>query len=266
MPYRWSGPVVVGALLLGLNVPSVPASHADGDYDGPVWFEWNRLQLEVLVFPAESGQVRNSNGILGGPDPAEANPCTNSYTRALRDAIDNWKFAVSVAAAAWLKNGFQLTPHVVGCDPPTAFPARPDIVVITDQTKGPVLGVAVKNDPCVINNSRISTNLQSFTYADMFNVMGHEFAHCLGLGHTGDLDGGTVGDASHPSHDIVEGIYEHSVGSQGVHLHCVSNLNVRVLEAVFDGNTNPSQIVEMPVAQYQWIDSPQCNNAGEPVT
>lgn len=255
---RVSGILIAIASLL---VPTSVANHADGTYEIPVWFEWDRSDLQVLIVPPEHGQLFNSNGVLNNLDPNEANPCTTSLLAAIRDSIQGWRDAVTEFGAAWLQADLVITDHVLGCDSPTQVPTSPDIVVYTDETKGPILGFAVSTDPCIVNNSKFSTgSLRSFNYADMFNVMGQEFGHCLGLQHTGDPDGGAIGDPGHPAHDVMEGRYEHSVGAAGTHRHCVSNLNVKGLEAVFDGNADPNEIVEMAVADYLTSGSALCDN------
>jgi hypothetical protein len=203
------------------------ASHADGTYDIPVWFTWAKGELDVYIVPPSHGQVVNGNGVLGGDPVNEANPLTSSYLRATEDSIANWNLAIATYAPAWLQDGLVIRgPYVVGRDVPAfvgpiaQWPA--DIVIVFDETKGGILGVAVSGHPCIVDNSRFLSS--SFTYEDMFNINGQEYGHCLGLNHV--VDG-------HPVDDVMNGGYPYSPGVAGNPLNCISNLDVKGLEGVF---------------------------------
>lgn len=248
------------ALLTAL-VPAGSASHADGDYEIPLLFEWHTSDLDILIVPPEHGQLRNNEDILDTLDPNEAHPCTMAWTRAIRDGIQNWKVAIEIFGAPWVQEELAITVHVVACDDPQTFPEQPEILVATGGTLGPALGLAVPGDPCIALGSRLDYKSgRNPNYADMFNVMSHEVGHCFGLGHTGFPDAGTVGGGAHPAHDTMEGGYEHWFGTAGTHRHCVSNLDVRGLEAVFDDSVNRTEIVRMPVAEYALAENPLCNS------
>jgi hypothetical protein len=80
--------------------------------------------------------------------------------------------------------------------------------------------------------------IESFSYADMYNVTAQEFGHCLGLQHVGSQAGvDPTSDLKHPEHDVMNGFYTHFVGDSGTHLHCISNLDILALEFVF-GHVN----------------------------
>lgn len=65
----------------------------------------------------------------------------------------------------------------------------------------------------------------------MFDLISHEVGHCLTLGHVGDADTESTDDSlAYPHHDIMS--YE-SDGLVAPTMHCVSNLNVRVIEKAF---------------------------------
>lgn len=245
------------AALLASLAPGGFATHADGSYDQPVWFDWGQTNLRAEIIPPEHGQLFNNNLVLNNLDPAEANPCTSSYTRAMRDVVADWKLAVQTWGSTNLKNNLQISAHVLGCDPGAPF-TSPEILVATYETSGPVLGVSMSGDPCMVLMSRLGTiqlsgqvTGRSFNYEDMYSVIAHEFGHCLGQGHTGDLDGGVAGDPGHPDEDTMEGSYGHPIGSVQSHKHCPSNLNVKVMEEVFDGQGGDAgRIVSMAVSQY----------------
>ena len=160
-----------------------------------------------------------------------------------------------------LKNRFKARVYVLGRDtlPDEKYP---DILVVTDPNKGPVLGFAMGGQPCIVNNSQMF--VRSFTYADMYNVMGQEYGHCLGLGHVGSQGGiDPTSSQKHPVHDVMNGFYADAIGAPETHLHCVSNLDVKGLEYVFvrtlrgEGETRP---VYMRVENYDTT----CGGDGRP--
>jgi len=249
--------IVLGSIAIAAGAPVLQATHeVDGTYDQPVWFDWSQLTLRAEVIPPEHGQLYNNNFVLNNLDPAELNPCTSSYTKAIRDVVADWKTAIQTWGAARTKT-LQINYHVAGCDPGSPY-ANPDIVVATYETSGPVLGVSMSGDPCYVLMSRFGTvqlsgqvTGRSFNYENMYSVIAHEFGHCLGQGHTGDLDGGTVGDPGHPADDVMEGSYGYAVGGATSKKLCPSNLNVKVIDEAFDGQGgDDGLIVSIPVSQY----------------
>ncbi len=224
-----------------LTLLPASASHDDGSYDIPVWFEWGESTLDVLIVPPAHGQIVNGNGALNGGDPSEATPF-NSYLAAIEDSIAEWDKAVDMFGPGWLQSGLVTNVYVIGRDQvPDSALRDPEIVVISDETKGPILGVAFSTRPCIVDNSKFFVT--SFTYEDMYNVSAHEYGHCLGLDHVVD---------AHPAHDVMAGTYADPVGAKGTHLHCVSNLDVKGLEAAFGklfSQPAPS-VASLPVAQY----------------
>lgn len=217
-------------LALVLTAPLGAATHraghgggGDGTYEQPVWFEWSITTLDVFVIPPEHGQIYNGNGVLDGLSPAEATPCDNSYMRATVDSINGWAAGIAAYGSPALQ-GVAINVYTPGCGgptPPLAAILDPEIIVASDQNKAVILGVAVTLGPaCIVDNSKFFVT--SFTYADMYNINGQEYGHCLGLDHT-----------SGPDHDVMDGEYDDDPGAAGTHLHCVSNLNVAGLERVF---------------------------------
>ena len=250
------------ALLIGLVPAAALADHEeDGIYELPAQDDWTKARLVVYIVPPMVGQVYNQNGPLGGGDPNEVTPFKNSYMRAIEAAIEEFNRGISMFGSKALKKRFKAEVYVIGRDE-LPDQSEPDILVYTDPTKGPVLGFAMGGEPCIVNNSQMFT--RSFNYADMYNVMGQEYGHCLGLGHVGSQGGiDPTSDAKHPEHDVMNGFYTHGVGVADTHLHCVSNMDVKGLEYVFvktlegSGDTKP---VFMPVDQYRTT----CGGDGEP--
>ncbi|MCI0415275.1 hypothetical protein L0222_21085 [bacterium] len=223
-------------------------------YELPRWFEWNRVPLDVLIIPPNHGQIVNDDGVLSGGDPNELDPLTNSYLRAMEDSINAWKNGILAYGSSWLAMGLQINVYVVGRDNiPQQVLAEPEIVITTDETKGPILGFAFSSDPCWVNNSKLFVT--SMTYADMYNINGQEVGHCFGLLHTSD---------HRPDHDVMDGTYDDTPGASGTHLHCVSNLDVFGLEQVFGalfGKTT-EEIVSIRPQQYKTIACSYQNPTG----
>ncbi len=249
--------LVTAAFVCTAALPTIEATHeVDGTYDQPVWFDWGQKTLRAEVIPSPHGQIFNNNLVLNNLSPAEANPCTSSYTQATRDAISDWKTAIQTWGSANLKT-VVINYHILGCDPGSPF-TNPEIVVAMYPTSGPVLGVSMSGDPCMVLMSTIGTvqlsgqiTGRSFNYENMYSVITHEFGHCLGQGHTGDLNGGTAGDPGHPADDVMEGSYGYGIGTAGSKKLCASNLNVKVMEEVFDGSGgDDGRIVSIATGSY----------------
>ena len=223
--------LALGILLaLGIMLAQVSASAAT-TYVQPVWFTWEKKTLDVLIVPPEHGQIYNGNGVLGGSSGGvnELTPYQNSYLRATEQSAADWKRAINTFGASWLSSGLVINNYVVGRDTiPQAALTNPEIVVTSDQNKGPILGVSVSSRPCIVDNSKFF--ITSFTYEDMYNISAHEYGHCLGLDHTfGSPDDSTI------QHDVIYATYSDNPGLSGNHKHCISNLNVKGLELVFGG-------------------------------
>jgi hypothetical protein len=216
---------------------AAPASAASEGYRLPVWFNWDKTVIDVVIVPPEHGQIYNANGVFGGEGADELTP-NNSYMKAILHSIDDWKVAIEEFGSDRLKEELVINVSVLGQGSTTIGGA--EILVVTDQTKGPVLGVAVSTLPCIVNNSKMFVS--SFTYADMYNTNGQEFGHCLGLDHVVD---------DQPQLDVMNGHYPHNIGAKDTPLHPMSNLDVKALEYVFFGG---SDVAIIPPVNYLTID------------
>ena len=249
---RRIGAVLAGmALAVGATVVGWPANAASTDYRQPVVFESNTAVLDVLIVPPNHGQLLNDNGVLGGGGLGELTT-SNSYLPAIEQSVRDFSRAVDQFGPDWLKRGLVTNVYVLGRDtPPTDALLEPEIVILTDETKLDILGVAVTGaDPCIVANSKLA--VASFTFEDMYNINGQELGHCLGLEH---VEGGPPGDDV-LEHDTLNGVYTHVPGTAGTHRHCVSNLNVLGLEQVFKGvlgQGGGGETVSMPPSAYQRI-------------
>ncbi|MBA2725851.1 MAG: hypothetical protein H0U53_07675, partial [Actinobacteria bacterium] len=216
--------LLTASLLMTVMPVTAWADHEeDGIYELPALDLWTKNQLTVYIVPPSHGQIYNGFGPLAGGDANEVTPFKNSYLRAIEESIEEWNNGIRMFGSSKLKQ-FKAHVYVLGRD---EIPGQssPDILVMTDESKGPVLGFALRGDPCIVNNSQMFT--RSFTYADMYNVMGQEYGHCLGLQHVGSQGGIEPTSAQkHPVHDVMNGFYADGIGSVDTHLHCVSNLDV----------------------------------------
>lgn len=229
---------------------SAPARAQDVAYEQPNWFEWSESNVDVIIVPPSHGQVFNGNGVLGGSEggAGELTPF-NSYLKATEKAIADWDRAIATYGSTTLKARLATNVFVAGRDAiPTDVLLDPEIVVLWDEAKANILGVSFSTRPCISNMSKFFVT--SFTYADMYNVGGHEFGHCLGLDHT-------LGPAGDPriEHDMMFATYMDNVGDANNHLHCPSNLNVAGLEQSFGAAVGQSggDSAFVPASQYQAV-------------
>ena len=257
------GLLALVALSLGSFTGLASADHEeDGIYELPAQDDWTKGHLTVYIVPPSHGQLYNDNGPLGGADPNEVTPFKNSYLRAIENSIKEWNNGVRKFGSKALKKRLKPAVYVLGRDQLPDGAGSPDILVVTDENKGPVLGFAMGGEPCIVNNSQMF--IKSFNYADMYNVMGQEYGHCLGLGHVGSQGGvEPTSDQKHPVHDVMNGFYAESIGAKDTHLHCISNLDVKGLEYTFVKTlkgSGESQPVFMPVRKYRTT----CGGDGKP--
>lgn len=250
-------PLALATLAIALGsatlAPAASGTHGDGSYDLPNWFEWlsenpvnGAITLDVVILPAEHGQVVNGNGVLGGTNPNELTPCDNSYTLGTQEAVADWIAGIQAFGASWIQTGLAFRVFTLGCDdapPPSNALTDAEIVVFSDENKLVILGVAFSTRPCLVNSSKFFVT--SFTYNDFYNVMSQEFGHCLGLDHV---------EASHPVNDVMNGNYPYNPGMSQNPKNCVSNLDVLAVEEAFEeklGQGTGGATASVAVGQYQ---------------
>ncbi len=225
-----------------------PAIAASATYSQPVLFEWDRHELDVLIVPPHHGQLLNGRSgtrALNGGDVNELNPLANSYLKALTRAITGWREAIATFGSRSLRK-LRLHVYVLGRDlPPSAALRDPEILFTWDETKGAILGLSARygeESPCVVSNSMLALN--SFSSADMYNIAGHEFGHCLGINHA-------VGPKG-IKRDLLYAVYGQNIGLESNTFQCMSNLNVKALELVYDGRETPD-VAKIAVRDYKQI-------------
>lgn len=251
-----------------VNVPAPPgeelATPPTTDYVEPVWFEWDKTKLDVLIAPPGHGQLLNSDGALGGQGPSELTPYDNSYIRATEDSIQAWRDAVQAFGSDRLKDGLQINSYVLGRDlVPQEALQEPEVVITTGEDNPIYLGVAISTRPCLIQNNKFFFGT-SFSYADMYSINAQEFGHCLGLEHV--YTGSEDRDAPDPhpvlNYDALRAYYPHQLGSNSSRLQCVSNLNVAGMELVFGEALGASGGTAARIAPDRYVRMP-CNGPGE---
>ncbi len=203
-----------------------------GDYELPVWFNWDQRDLDVIVIPPNHGQLFNGNGVLNGFDPNELTPYENSYMAAILDSIQAWKDGIAKHNPN-LWSTLSIDVYVLGQDSiPTSVLLDPEVVVTALEETNAYLGVAALGffvPDCLVSNTKMF--IVSFSYGDMYNINAQEFGHCLGLDHVKD---------NKPWYDPMAGLYEQSIGLANTRIYCISNLDVMALDAVFNGGNGAS--------------------------
>lgn len=175
---------------------------------------------------------------------------------ASRRSVEAWEEGIRAYASPWFNASFEMNIFVVGQDIPSLDAIQdPEIVVVSSGSEGllgiglepkqlgcqliqeggeaafeyPVhshRGVEVRAADCTGTGfTCFALNFGSSDLRDLYDLIAHEVGHCLGVGHVGDALDFRARFA--PIEDIM------SYQSNATQVHCVSNLNVRVLEGVY---------------------------------
>ncbi len=211
----------------------------DDDYHEYILYAADATQIDVLIVPP-------------------ASPFALRDITTARLAVKGWVDGMNALGQSWFKEGLSIQPWVVGVDRniPQGALADPEVIIVIAEHRPVVLfgigqqlppapclarggalrtlpvhehgRVAVQRSECVQGGYTcvaLSMNVVLAGRYEMYNLIAHEFGHCLGLGHVGDaldFDAKTV-----PAHDVM------SYMSRPHPVNCVSNLNVRSLEGIF---------------------------------
>ena len=241
----------------------------DDDYHGYALYEPDTAEIDVLVVPSASADSARD-------------------TQVARAAIQAWDDGVDALGATWFAAGFTIRLYVLGQDQvPDEAMQDPEIVVLMNEHDPFVLlglGLEPKQYACGIlgletESERlvhahdgmrivaadctggvtgnvcfaINTNFLFGSSVYLYDLVAHEVGHCLGPGHVGDaLD---FSAKRVPVQDIMS--YQHD----DAQVHCVSTLNLRVMEGLYGhllGQTgarlHAGDYYAMPRSQYSHVD------------
>ncbi|MGB1585746.1 MAG: hypothetical protein ACPHID_01715 [Thermoplasmatota archaeon] len=230
------------------------ANFNDNQYHEYILYEVDTSKIDVLIVPSASPYALRDNTIL-------------------RQGVDAWDAGIDDLADAWLANGIEIRTYVLGEDiPPAEALFDPEIIIVSAEYN-PVLlfGIGLQvpiswchnigpgggnidwreeliaspdfhshggswgmlqaqcadgGKQCIVLNTNFLWLPDADNRRNMYDLNTHEVGHCLGIGHVGDALDFTA--RNFPQTDIMS--YQH-----GNHVHCVSTLNVKALEAVYGG-------------------------------
>jgi hypothetical protein len=198
---------------------------------------WSSKNLAVLIVPPAYGEVA---------DPDQINPYDGVYMRAVEDSIIHWQESMSEHGSEDIQQ-IELHVQVLGRDTAPGQINEVDILVI-NPLKPPVLapfsgvGIGLPSGHCVAYNS-IDPTVDAYDW--IFALSGHEFGHCLGMGHPTDHD---------PWLDLMSytDIFIPD-GETMPPLECVSNMNLQAVHEAFAPafGREPQGPIEFPKAEYE---------------
>lgn len=228
-----------------------PCDYWDEDFHEYVLYDLDTPVIDVVILPS------------AGPDAVDA--------AASRTSVQAWEDGIRAYAAPWFNASFEMNVYMVGKDVPTLDAVQdPEVVVLSTGARG-VLGIGAepKQMACTViggGEARFTypehrhgdvlvqaadctgtgftcfaINAGSTDTMDLYDLIAHEVGHCLGAGHVGDALDFRARYA--PVEDIM------SYQSNATQVHCVSTMNVRVLEGVY------AHLLDQPEATWLPRDS-----------
>ena len=242
----------------------------DEDYHEYVLYDVDTPVIDVLIVPSASLQSAQDTAVM-------------------KAAVLAWHTGVDQLAVSWLANAFTMNVYVVGQDAiPESARNDPEIIVLAAEYNPFVLlgiGLEPKQYACQafgayslreyplhshdgmdiaaadcagMGSVCVAANMNFLlgTKNQLYDLVAHEVGHCLGVGHVGDaLD---FAAKRVPIHDIM------SYQEDPAKVHCVSTLNVRVLESLYApvlGQTvtqpvGPGDYYDMATSQYSQVNCP----------
>lgn len=272
--------LVAGALaILVVVAVAQAATFNDDDYHEYILYTVDTADMDILIVPPAS--------------PYYARDLVN-----IEKSVQMWIDGIQEIGSPWLADGLDIEYYTLGYDtPPAEVLADPEIIIFTAEYN-PVLllGVGLENpvsvchnvDPfesaefhqhegsawgslaqecrgggyqCLVVNTNFLSTPTDRNERQMFDLNSHELGHCLGIGHVGDaLD---FSANNFPRDDIM------SYQFDADHVHCVSSLNIKALEAVYGDLLDHSEVyqpggtfVHMDPKDYHQSD---CQNPDNPI-
>lgn len=272
-------PLALMALVLVVATAQA-ATFNDNDYHEYILYEVDTPKIDVLIIPSASPYALRDNAVL-------------------KQGIDAWDAGIDELGPQWLADGVEIRTYVLGEDIPTMEALMDPEIIVVSAEANPVLlfGIGLQSPliwchgigpgdgqvewledlptqdgwhqhgeewgmysmecddggrQCVVLNTNFLSLPDANNRRYMYDLNTHEVGHCLGIGHVGDaLD---FSAKNYPKEDIMS--YQH-----GSHVHCVSTLNIKALEAVYgdllgQGSVaqGPGTYVEMSPSQYDTAD------------
>ncbi len=236
----------------------------DDMYHQYVVYDLDTTTIDVLVLPPVGAST---------PDNIAAS----------RQAAQAWSDGIEAEAAPWFRDNFTMTVSAVGIDVPSIDAVQdPEIIIASTSAVGVVgIGLEPKQFGCQILGQEVLEDYGGHDHdgnlifaqdctgigftcfalngggADTIalqDLIAHEVGHCLGGGHVGDALDFRARYA--PIDDIM------SYQNNPEHVHCVSNLDVRVLEGVYAHLLDRPEEEWLPRGSYLPMD-PLDYDAGE---
>ncbi len=200
-----------------------------------VVYDLDTVVIDVVIVPPVGGST---------PDNLVAS----------RMAVQGWADGIAELGAPWLVENFTINIYAVGIDVPSLDAVEdPEIIVISSSAAFIVgIGLEPKQIGCILIDEGVladhgghfhgehyimaqdctgtgftcfALNVGALDPRGLYDLIAHEVGHCLGPGHVGDA--GDFRAKYAPVEDIM------SYQDNPAQVHCVSNMNVRVIEGVY---------------------------------
>ncbi len=270
-------PLAIFAALLVAGTMVQAADFNDNDYHEYILYDVDTPNIDVLIVPPVS--------------PYYARDLVN-----IEKSVQAWDDGINAIGPSWLADGVNIRAYTLGYDTPTPEALADPEIIIFSAEYNPVLlfGIGLaspvtwchgigfgeaaiewhqhEQSPWAVAQAECSDggfqctviNTNFFWLPDqeneinMYDLNQHELGHCLGVGHVGDaLD---FSANNFPEQDIMS--YQHNPAQ----VHCVSNLNIKALSAVYGDMLGHPELqqdagsyVHMSAGQYSHVD---CLNPG----
>lgn len=230
-----------------------PCDYWDEDYHEYVVYDLDTTVIDVVILPS------------AGPDAVGS--------AASRMSVQAWEDGIRAYAQPWFNESFEMNVYMVGQDIPSLDAVQdPEIVVLSTGAEG-IFGIGAEPKQMVCSSfveggatrhaypehrhgdvlvraadctgtgfTCYAINVGGSDLNALYDLIAHEVGHCLGVGHVGDaLD---FRSRYAPVQDIM------SYQNDPAQVHCVSTMNVRVLEGVYAHLLDQPEELRLPAGSY----------------